>query len=223
MEEEAWLDESCRQEQLALVLILIGDYRACEIPKEALLHIGQILEFFRRNGKETILRFVYDNEGKGMEREPLTASMVKRHMEQIGGAIRPYMEDILVLQGIFVGNWGEMHGSKFLGRDSMCDLMNALYRATEGRCFLAVRTPAQWRTVADGSAEPGLEERLYGHDAKWWGDPVRPAPDRIPAGGGGSGEDACELSQQHLPSGPAGALETGDRGGGGLLGRGQRL
>ena len=160
VEEEAWLDESCRQEQLALVLILIGDYRACEIPKEALLHIGQILEFFRRNGKEMILRFVYDNEGKGMEREPLTVSMVKRHMEQIGGAIRPYMEDILVLQGIFVGNWGEMHGSKFLGRDSMCDLMNTLYRATEGRCFLAVRTPAQWRTVADGSAEPGLEERL---------------------------------------------------------------
>ena len=89
VEEEAWLDESCRQEQLALVLILIGDYRACEIPKEALLHIGQILEFFRRNGKEMILRFVYDNEGKGMEREPLTVSMVKRHMEQIGGAIRP--------------------------------------------------------------------------------------------------------------------------------------
>ena len=87
-------------------------FRACEIPKEALLHIGQILEFFRRNGKEMILRFVYDNEGKGMEREPLTVSMVKRHMEQIGGAIRPYMEDILVLQGIFVGNWGEMHGSK---------------------------------------------------------------------------------------------------------------
>ena len=28
VEEEAWLDESCRQEQLALVLILIGDYRA---------------------------------------------------------------------------------------------------------------------------------------------------------------------------------------------------
>ena len=49
VEEEAWLDESCRQEQLALVLILIGDYRVCEIPKEALLHIGQILEFFRRS------------------------------------------------------------------------------------------------------------------------------------------------------------------------------
>ncbi len=160
VEEEAWLDESCRQERLALALIDIGDYRACGMPGEALHHIGEILEFFRRNGKQVILRFVYDNEGKGMQREPLTVSMVKRHMEQIGGAIRPYMEDILVLQGIFVGNWGEMHGSKFLDRDSMCGLMDALYRATGGRCFLAVRTPAQWRTVVSGSAEPGLEERL---------------------------------------------------------------
>lgn len=29
----------------------------------------------------------------------------------------------------------------------MCDLVGALYQATEGRCFLAVRTPAQLRTV----------------------------------------------------------------------------
>lgn len=160
VEEEAWLDESCRRERLALALIDIGDYRACAIAQEALDHIRRILEFFHGNGKQVILRFVYDNEGKGMEREPLTISMVKRHMEQLGGALQPYMADILVLQGIFVGSWGEMHGSKFLDRDSMGALADTLYRATKGACFLAVRTPAQWRILTGGAGGQELEERL---------------------------------------------------------------
>ena len=95
-----------------------------------------------------------------MEREPLTLAMVKRHMEQAGGAIRPYLEDILVMQGIFVGNWGEMHGSKFLDEVSMCELIDTLYRVTEGRCFLAVRTPAQWRRITGRLTSGGLKERL---------------------------------------------------------------
>ncbi len=160
VEQEVWLDENCRQEGLALALIDIGDYRACGIPQEALAHMGRIMEFFREKQMQVILRIVYDNEGKGMEKEPLTISMVKRHMEQIGGTLLPYMEDILVLQGIFVGNWGEMHGSKFLDRESMGALADALYRATQGRCFLAVRTPAQWRAVTEDRAQSGLEKRL---------------------------------------------------------------
>ncbi len=160
VEEEAWLDESCRAERLALALIDIGDFRTKPLSREALLHIGQIMEFFRKNRKQLLLRFVYDTEGRGMEREPLTLAMVKRHMEQAGGAIRPYLEDILVMQGIFVGNWGEMHGSKFLDEVSMCELIDTLYRVTEGRCFLAVRTPAQWRRITGRLTSGGLKERL---------------------------------------------------------------
>lgn len=161
VEEEAWLDESCRQEQLALALIDIGAFRVSPLSEEALDHIGRIMDFFHRNQKQLLLRFVYDTEGKGMEREPLTLNMVKRHMEQIGGAVRPYLEDILVMQGVFVGNWGEMHGSKFLDDGSLRELIAVLYRITEGRCFLAVRTPAQWRRVT-GNPKMGreLEERL---------------------------------------------------------------
>lgn len=161
VEQEVWLDESCRQERLALALIDIGDYRACGIPREALAHIGGILEFFRGKGMQVILRVVYDNEGKGMQKEPLTLSLVKRHMEQIGGAILPYLEDVLVFQGIFVGNWGEMHGSKFLDDGSLCELISTLDRVTEGNCFLAVRTPAQWRRIAGNlKTNRELEERL---------------------------------------------------------------
>lgn len=161
VEEEAWMDESCLREQLALALIDIGDFRLTALSEEALQHIRRILDYFRRKGKQLLLRFVYDTQGKGMQKEPATLSMVKRHMEQIGEALGPYRENILVLQGIFVGNWGEMHGSRFLDDDSLCELLTTLYRVTEGQCFLAVRTPAQWRRIAENQKTTKLlMERL---------------------------------------------------------------
>lgn len=161
VKEEVWLDQSCCEEKLALALIDIGVFRLTPISETALLHIGQIMDFFHQNQKQLLLRFAYDTEGKGMQKAPLTLGMVKRHMEQIGGVIRPYLEDILVLQGIFVGNWGEMHGSRFLDDASMCELVNTLYGITEGRCFLAVRTPAQWRRIiASPKTEPDMRSCL---------------------------------------------------------------
>lgn len=156
-----WMDQAAQEEQLALVLVDISAFRAGSITEEALLFISEILDFFHRSRKQMILRFVYDTEGKGIMREPLTLSVVKGHMRQLGGIIQRYREDILVLQGIFVGNWGEMHGSRFLDDSSLCNLVNTLYQATEGGCFLAVRTPAQWRRIAGGGKmQAGVRERL---------------------------------------------------------------
>lgn len=161
VDEEVWLDESCRQERLALALIDIGAFQGAPLSEAALDHIGQIMEFFRRHQKQLLLRFAYDVQGKGMEREPSSLARIKGHMEQIGGAIGPYLKDILVMQGIFVGSWGEMHDSKFLDPASICELVNTLYRVTQGQCFLAVRTPAQWRGIAGSpKIKPGTARRL---------------------------------------------------------------
>lgn len=136
-----------RKEQLALVRIDIGAFKRSELSKDALLYTERILELFHIYGKQIILRFAYDTVGKGMEREPMELSLIIRHMEQLGGMICKYAEDILVLQGIFVGNWGEMHGSKFLDSLSMSKLLRSLNLASKGSCYLAVRTPAKWRDV----------------------------------------------------------------------------
>jgi len=161
VEEEVWLDEACRAERLALVLIDIGAFRSSRLSEAALCRIRQILTFFQREGKQMILRFAYDTEGHGMLREPYALSMVKTHMEQAGSVIREFAEEILVLQGIFVGNWGEMHGSKFLDEASMRALADAWFHAAEGRCFLAVRTPAQWRRIICGGEFKGeIREKL---------------------------------------------------------------
>lgn len=147
VDAEVWLDEDCRRERLALALIDIGEFQFAPLSGAALSRIAQIMDFFRRNRKQVLLRIVYDTQGRGLEREPPTLARIKEHMEQIGEAVGPYLGDILVVQGIFVGSWGEMHGSKFLDTESMCELVNTLYRVTRGRCFLAVRTPSQRRAI----------------------------------------------------------------------------
>ncbi len=156
---ELW--DSSPGEQLALVLIDIGSFRGRELSEDALLCIRRIFDFFHSLGKQMILRFAYDTEGRGMEREPSSISLVKRHMEQVGGLLGEYARDILVLQGIFVGSWGEMHSSKYLGAGQMSELANTLYFAAAGRCHLSVRTPAQLRTITEHrNTAPALKQGL---------------------------------------------------------------
>lgn len=170
---EVWMDESCRKEQLALARIDIGAFREAPLSEAALLHIGQIMEFFHRNQKQMLLRFAYDIRGKGLEREPALLARIKGHMQQIGGVIEPYLDDILVMQGIFVGSWGEMHDSKFLDDSSMRELVNTLYRVTQGRCFLAVRTPAQWRRITGSpNVRPETARRLGLYNDGIFGSPT---------------------------------------------------
>ncbi len=156
-----YLDEGSENEQLVLLLMDIGAFRKQELSGAALSYVEEILRFFQKNNKQMILRFAYDTEGKGAEKEPQSLSLVKQHMKQIGGLVRKYAKEILLLQGIFVGSWGEMHGSKFLYQKAMAELVNTLYKATEKSCYLAVRTPAQWRAIlAYKGTEPGLADRL---------------------------------------------------------------
>lgn len=160
-EEVFYLAVGGEDEQLVLLLMDIGAFQQQELSEDALSYVESVLRFFQENNKKIILRFAYDTEGKGAEREPQSISLVKWHMEQLGGIIKRYAADILVLQGIFVGNWGEMHGSKFLYQKAMVDLLNTLYQATEGSCPLAVRTPAQWRSILSSAvAESALETVL---------------------------------------------------------------
>lgn len=160
-EEGEELPFLCEGESLALVRIDIGAFQCGELSEGALSYIGDILEYFACREKEMILRFAYDTAGHGMEREPSGVFLIKRHMEQLGCVIRRYTGHILVVQGLLIGSWGEMHGSKFLTERFLIELMDTLYRATEGRCYLAVRTPAQWRRIVGcRGTDPALSDRL---------------------------------------------------------------
>lgn len=158
-EAEGSLNADSKNEQLVLAMIDIGAFRTSVLTEEALCHIEQIFRLFHAYEKQIILRFVYDTAGKGMEREPMERSLIEKHMEQIGHIVCRFAEDILVIQGIFVGNWGEMHGSKFLNIKDVKELLCCLHTSVKGSCCLAVRTPSLWRKIMNF---PGIYQKLEG-------------------------------------------------------------
>ncbi|MCD8067844.1 MAG: DUF4832 domain-containing protein, partial [Lachnospiraceae bacterium] len=87
---------------------------------------------------------------------------IQTHISQLAELLSRYERLIYGLQGLFVGSWGEMHGSRFLTRRSMTELWSSMRQAAPESCFLAVRRPSQWRELAgfsDQWEERELEKR----------------------------------------------------------------
>ena len=146
--EDSFLYIACEEEELVLLRIDIHAFRSSnQIPQEALEQADRIFSFFAQHGKGIILRIVYDTDGHGMEHEPSQITFVKNHMMQLGAVIKAHAGEILVHQGLFVGSWGEMHSSKFLMGGRMEELASTLVQATGGACPIAVRKPAQLRSL----------------------------------------------------------------------------
>jgi hypothetical protein len=135
------------KDQLAFVQFDIGRFRDLPISESALINLDRILRFFRSHRQEVILRVVYDRIGKAIEKEPSFFSRVKEHIMQIGPVLEANATAIYTTQGVFVGNWGEMHGSKFLKQENLVELVHTFLDATSRTCFLAVRRPMQWRQI----------------------------------------------------------------------------
>lgn len=150
------------RERLALVKINIGSYRTERIDCQALLNIEQILSFFVEQKKDIVLRIVYDDEGKGLEHEPHTLDRIEQHMKELRPIFQKFSCHIYIIQGLFVGSWGEMHTSKFLSKEHMVRLYETLISMTDEKTFLAVRRPLFWRMLRDEKAlqEITFSERL---------------------------------------------------------------
>ena len=134
-------------ETLALVRLDIRDYASRELDTLALDFAEQIFRAFQERKKEMILRVCYDTEGKGMEREPQRIFVVQRHMQALGSLAERYADAILTVQGVFVGSWGEMHTSAYLTEEHIRQMWDMLKIHTTDKIRVAVRTPAQWRTL----------------------------------------------------------------------------
>jgi len=154
LEDDAW-EEPVRYagESLALVLLNIGAYREMDLDEGALKRMDECLARFEKLGFDLILRICYDTEGKGMVREPSLFSQVKKHVMQLAPILLSHAEHVFVYQGLLVGNWGEMHGSKFLLPEKVKELTETFLEATKGRIPLAVRKPAQARMAYAEGAE----------------------------------------------------------------------
>lgn len=158
-EESLRLAASSDSNSLALLEINLRDYSSGAIPEEGLKQLDTILSCWSGENHRLILRFLYDWDGCAPQTEPESLDTVLLHMEQTASVVNRYAGSVYIMQGIFIGNYGEMHGSLFTGTETASTLLNQLAQVTDSSIYLAVRTPAQWRTLT-GSLTPLSHEQL---------------------------------------------------------------
>ena len=162
-------DSPCTQQQyqsdidsnpytLALLEINLKTYRNTEISLFALHQCETILESWSHSHKKLIIRFLYDWDGIAYYSEPDHIHTIINHMTQLSPIINAYYRSIYLLQGIFIGNWGEMHHSNYMDDKSVNTLINKLHSTIHPSVYLSVRTPQQWRMVTE--QQPELKKRL---------------------------------------------------------------
>lgn len=156
---------------LSLIQISLQEYRDRAISEAGLENLEALFEALKAVDKQLIIRFVYDREGRNLQYEPESLELILQHMEQVGPILREYKDRIFTLQGLFVGNWGEMHGTRYDSMGNLRRLAQKLGEVTDESTYLAVRTPAQRRMITQslqpktrsgedsfGNAENGEEE-----------------------------------------------------------------
>ncbi len=132
---------------LTMVQINLQAYRDREITPEGLANIEALFAALEGIDKELIVRFLYDWSGESEKYEPDSLDIVLRHMQQLETTLRGYSRKIFTLQGLFIGNWGEMNNTKLFSSENIQRLSSQLAAVTEESTYLSVRTPAQWRII----------------------------------------------------------------------------
>ena len=132
---------------LAFILIDISNYRATPLDELAIQQLRMIFKFFRDYRLDMIVRVVYDTVGRCMETEPDDESVVTGHMNALGPVLKEFSGEIYVYQGLLIGNWGEMHSSKFLSPNRLKRLADVILEELKDTAYLAVRRPAYVRIL----------------------------------------------------------------------------
>ena len=143
--------ESCKSDsdtRLALLEINLKNFNTGSVSNYAIQQLDTLLSVWEQTNKKLILRFLYDWDGVALTTEPNDISIILEHMSQIGAVLNKHVDAIYTLQGIFVGDVGEMHNSNYMSEESMHLLINQLAKVTDPSIFLSVRTPALWRQIS---------------------------------------------------------------------------
>ena len=143
---------------LTMIQINLQNYRDGAISDAGLGHIEELFQALERLDKQLIIRFLYDWNGENEKYEPESIDIILEHMRQLEEILRRHSKQIFVSQGIFIGNWGEMNGTRYLSHENLRQLAAQLAAVTDDSDYLAVRMPAQWRiiTQTDNPTKEGL-------------------------------------------------------------------
>lgn len=148
--------------ELVMLEINLLQYRDRDISDAALSHLDNYFASWKETGHQLIVRFLYDWNGDNLNSEPDTIDQVITHMKQVAPYVNKYDDIIYLMQGIFVGNCGEMNQSHYLNADSMTALMNTLDSNISSSIFLSVRTPLQRRLILNSAHTPEKADAFDG-------------------------------------------------------------
>lgn len=133
--------------QLCLLEINLINFNDRPLTIEALINVKKIFRHFSLEGKQMIVRFLYDWDGNGILTEPKDISYILKHMEQLSELLIEYERYIYIIQGLFIGSWGEMHNSRYLSERHLISLAKQLYVCSGESTQIALRCPSHWRTI----------------------------------------------------------------------------
>lgn len=132
---------------LSLIEINLQMYRDSSISEAGMKNIDLLFQALSGIDKQLIIRFVYDWDGENEKYEPDTIDIILDHMEQLADVLDDYKEDIFIIQGLFIGNWGEMNGTKYFSDTDLGLLARQIADVADQSIYLSVRTPAYWRKI----------------------------------------------------------------------------
>lgn len=145
---EELVESMCQKDtELILIKICLQNYREGRISEAGITNIEKLFHALETLDQQLIVRFIYDDEGKNEQYEPESLDIILWHMEQLKSIFDTYGNQIFILQGLFIGHWGEMHGTRYSETEDMILLANQLASVTDESIYLSVRTPAQWRRI----------------------------------------------------------------------------
>lgn len=147
-------EESKSSAGLTLVEINLLQYADSDISEQGLQQLDELLSALQDTGQQLILRFLYDWNGENLETEPDNIDQILRHMEQTAEIVNKYADSVYIMQGIFVGNIGEMNNTIHMANGGTDTLIQKLASVTDPSIFLAVRTPAQLRSILKTADTP---------------------------------------------------------------------
>ena len=136
------------EESLLLLEFSLERFKENPVSDEGMEQLRTALAHFTQRDKDLILRFSYDFDGRAYEKEPMLRETVEQHIRQVGRTLLSYMDKIYMIQGFFIGNWGEMHGSRFLTEAQIIRLHEVLRETVGERVWIAVRRPSFLRLLS---------------------------------------------------------------------------
>lgn len=107
---------------------------------QALVELENVIDYYKQNGKNVIIRFSYDTNFEGHANYEPDVNMILTHIEQICPILNKFTNTITAIEVGMVGPWGEMHTSTIANADTINKLIDKYLKSTSDIPIL-VRTP----------------------------------------------------------------------------------